>query len=69
MTILESKKEYNKLLERFNKGEIYFDRKDIPQEEKEKHLKSFQVILNRLSYLLTKIVFYTEDEVLNGFKE
>lgn len=67
MTVSEAKKEYNKLLQRFNKANEYFDR-DIPQSEKEKFLDDFIEVLTGLNYLLSKIEVYTRQEVLEGFK-
>lgn len=67
MTVAESRKEYNILLERFHNAEKYFDRQDIPYAEKEKHLGNFQAILKGLSHLLTKVGPYTEREVMEGF--
>ena len=68
MTILEAQIEYNKLLERFNKANEYFERTDISHEEKEKFLDNFQEVLKGLNYLLSKIEVYTKQEVLEGFK-
>jgi len=67
MTISEAKKEYNKLLKRFNDANEYFDRTDISQVEKERFLPHFQQILRGLNYLLSKIGVYSEWEVLEGF--
>ena len=67
MTIQEAKKEYNKLIKRFDKAEKYFDRKDVSQEEKEKFLPHFQEILKGLNYYLMKIEVYTEQERVGGF--
>lgn len=67
MTIAEAKKNYNKMLERFIKAEQYFDRKDISQEEKEKQLENFEVVLKGLNYYLSKIEIYSEQEILEGF--
>ena len=67
MTISEAKKEYNKLLKRFNKANEYFERKDISQNEKERHLENFQEVLNGLNYYLSKIEVYSNQEVLGGF--
>lgn len=68
MTISEAKCEYNKLLQRFNKANEYFDR-DIPQIEKEKFLDDFIEVLTGLNYLLSRIEVYTRQEVLEGFNE
>ena len=67
MTIAEAKKNYNKMLQRFIKAEQYFDRKDISQEEKEKQLENFEIVLKGLNYYLSKIEIYSEQEVLEGF--
>lgn len=69
MTIIECKKEYNKLLKRFNKADEYFDRKDISQQEKEKFLPHYEEVLKGLNYYLGKINNYTTQEVLGGFSE
>lgn len=69
MTIAEAKNEYNKLLDRFNKANEYFDREDITQEEKERFLPSFQEVLKGLNYLLGKIEIYTKQQVLEGFHD
>ena len=49
MTITEAKKEYNKLLVRFNKANEYFERTDISNEEKERQLENFDVVLKGLT--------------------
>ena len=69
MTIAEAKNEYNKLLDRFNKANEYFDREDITQEEKERFLPSFQEVLKGLNYLLGKIEIYTKQQILEGFHD
>lgn len=69
MTIAEARKNYNKMLQRFIKAEQYFDRTDISQEEKEKQLENFEVVLKGLNYYLSKIEVYNEQEVLKGFYE
>lgn len=69
MTIKEAKQEYNKLLERFNKANEYFEREDISQKEKEKFLPHFQQILKGLNYLLGKIEVFTKQEILEGFHD
>lgn len=68
MTIAEAKKEYNKLLKRYDKANEYFDRSDISQVDKEKFLDDFQEVLKGLNYLLGKIELYTNQEILEGFK-
>ena len=68
MTVAEAKKEYNKLIKRFDKAGEYFERDDIPQEEKEKFLPHFQEILRGLGYYLNRIEVYTEQERVEGFE-
>ena len=68
MTVQEAKKEYNKLIKRFDKAEEYFERKDVSQEEKEKFLPHFQEIIKGLNNLLSKIEVYTEQERVGGFR-
>lgn len=67
MTIAEAKKEYDKLLERFNKANEYFESEEIPQADKEQFLGNFNQILKGLNYYLSKIEVYTNQEVLGGF--
>ena len=67
MTISEARKEYNKSLERFNKAEQFFDRKDKTQKEKESFLPMFTGVLNDLNYYLSKSGQYTTKELLEGF--
>lgn len=67
MTIAKAKQEYNLLLKRFDKANQYFENTKVSQVEKENQLKNFEVILNGLNYLLTKIGSYTKEEVLGGF--
>lgn len=69
MTIAEAQKEYNKLLKRYKDANVYFEREDIPQAEKEKFLPNFQKILTELSYLLSKVGIYAKEEALEGFHE
>lgn len=64
----EAKKEYNTLLKRYYKANEYFDRKDIPNQEKERFLDAFKEILKGLNYLLKKIEVYDEREILDGFQ-
>lgn len=68
MTIGKAKKEYNRLLKRFNNAWNWFDREDIPMERKEEFLGEYEKILNGLNYYLSKIEVYTNQEVLGGFK-
>lgn len=67
MTIEEAKKEYNKLLSRYEKAIGYFDNVSISQEDKERFLPDFQEVLKGLNHYLSKIEVYTNQEVLEGF--
>lgn len=68
MTIAEAKKNYNKMLQRFIKAEKYFDRTDISQEEKEKQLENFEMVLKGLNFYLSKVEVYNQQEISEGFK-
>ena len=65
---VDIKREYNQILEREQKAEVYFDRQEIPQEEKEKHIPEYKKILYQLNNLLKVISRYAKDEILHGFK-
>ncbi|WP_130807668.1 hypothetical protein [Senegalia massiliensis] len=67
MTVKEAKIEYNKLLKRYNKAIIYFDREDIPYHEKENQIVNFKNILKGLNYYLGKIGPHTSKETMGGF--
>lgn len=68
MTILEVKVEYNNQLKRYHKAVEYFERDDVTQVEKENNLDNYKQVLNNLNILLGKMVDYTPQEVLEGFK-
>lgn len=69
MTVVDLKKEYNKLLKRYNKACEWFDDKTISNQEKEQHLPLFKQVLTGLNYYLEKIEVYTSQEILEGFDE
>lgn len=62
-----SKLQYNQLLQRYIKAEVYMSRDDISLEKKEKFLPELQRIQSDLSVLLDDIKNYTRHEALNGF--
>lgn len=64
------KQQYNELLMRFYKAEMYLDDETIPLESREKQIKRASDIIAGLNALLKEIrreYSYTEHEVLNGF--
>lgn len=67
LTITKAKEEYNITLKRYEKANVYFENTKVSQEDKEKQLKNYQVILNGLNELLSKIVNYEQSEMLGGF--
>ena len=67
MTVRQAKQQYNILLERFDNANIYFENTKVSQEDKENQLKNYQIILNGLNELLSKIVNYEQSEILGGF--
>lgn len=66
--MLEAKKEYNAMLERYNKAVDYFGSAE-KHEIKMKQIDNFKKVANGLSRLLREIKDYTVDEALKGFKE
>lgn len=67
MSILELKKEYNRLLTREKKAEEFLN--NCSSEEFSKWVGEFYKITKQLSMLMQKIPNMNDDEVLNGFKE
>lgn len=63
----EAKKKYDELLKRYYDAESYFNNRNIPHEEKEKHLNDFIEILKGLNHLLGIIGTYTTKNMLEGF--
>jgi len=68
------KRDYNKLLERFNKANIYFKDETIPQSEKDKHMKLYTEIVIAMSKLMNEYEKLTGEDMTNeiacsGFKE
>lgn len=68
MTILETKKEYNNLLQRFYKADTFFSDTKISHEEKEMQIENYRKLLTGMSELLLRIKTYEENDVLEGFK-
>lgn len=73
MSILELKKNYNALLEREKKAEIYLENDKVPQENREKWMPEFVKITEQLSLLMREYKKTTgtemlDNEVLQGFK-
>ena len=63
----ELKKQYNEVLRRFYKAEMYLENNDIPLEEREKHIPKAKEVIDGLNTLLKEIGTYTDHEMLNGF--
>ena len=68
------KQEYNKLLERFNKAEVYFKDENVPQSEKDKHIPLYTEIVIAMSKLINEYEKLTGEDMTNelaleGFKE
>lgn len=64
----ELKRQYNELLVRLMKAEIYFEDNSISTSEKEKHIYKVKQIIDGLNKLLNQIKIYSDYEVLNGFQ-
>ena len=64
----ELKNQYNSLLIRCIRAELYMDNPENPEEVKEKYMPEFKKIIHQLNNLLEHIGEYTHDEVCNGFQ-
>lgn len=73
MKISELKQEYNKLLKRIDAGSKYLDDNNISVLEKEAKIPAFRRIVDNLNSILLELkknkVYYTNEEIINGFKE
>lgn len=72
MSILELKQEYNSLLLREAKAEIYLEDESIPVTEREKWQPEYKKIVDRLNELITQIEAeigrkLTQSEIQGGF--
>ena len=65
----EDKEEYNRMLDRYYKANIYFEQENVSQEEKLMYLPNFFEVLGNLNRLLMKIGKCTSNEKIKGFKE
>jgi hypothetical protein len=61
------KEQYNALLLRYAKAELYFDNTSVTLEDKEKHLDAFMLLVAEINKMASMIPGITEDEILNGF--
>jgi hypothetical protein len=71
MSVDGLKREYNRTLERFNKGSVYMDDPRISLDAKEKALPAFMKILQNLCSIERELkqlgVIGTDEEYRNGF--
>lgn len=69
MNIIEKMQEFNKLIERKNKGEEYLN-SSAPTEEKAKHIESFIELINKidvLEYEIRELGYnVTKGDILHG---
>jgi hypothetical protein len=69
MSVLELKQQYNTLLMRQYKGQVYLD--DTSKPDREKWLPEYQKVVEELNGILSELqrlgVTVTEREVLGGF--
>lgn len=73
MSILEFKQNYNKLLEREKKAELFLENPKVTQADKDKWMPKFVEITEQLSKFMREYKQLTgqemqDNEVLNGFK-
>lgn len=63
-----TKEKYNNNLNRIEKAFIYFDRKDVPLEEKEKQIGTFKQLLEEQNKLMLSLGLRAGDRtVTEGF--
>lgn len=71
--LLETMKQYNEAIKRYKKAEVYFERTDITNQEKESQIQNCHILVNHLSGLIEKIkdMDYpmSNTEILEGFKQ
>lgn len=69
--IMDLKRQFNALLERIRKGEVFLDDPSIPLPEREQHIPSFIKLTRQAGAILRELrqlgVAYTQEEFLNGF--
>lgn len=63
----ELKRQYNELLKRFYKAEMYLENPAVSLEEREKQIPRLQDVITGLNKLLVEIGTHTQHEALNGF--
>ena len=68
IAVRQSKIHYSIMLKRYNKAENYFNRKDVPLENKTKWVDNYIEIVKTLGSILEFIGAYTNDEAENGFQ-
>lgn len=61
------KRQYNELLWRFYKAEMFLDNQEISPKEREKYIPQAKEVIIGLNELLQQIGTHTEHEALNGF--
>lgn len=68
-TVAEKKKQYNELLSREKKAQLYIDNPNVSMDKiLNLYIPEYQRIVQRLSKLLNEIGSYTQQEALEGFK-
>lgn len=66
--LLKLETEYNEILKRANKAELYINNKNIDLKIiTEKYIPAYNKIVVQLSRILNQIIIYSQDEALNGF--
>lgn len=67
--IIELKKQYNEVLKREKKAQLYIDNPNVSDDTVYgKYMPEYQKIIRQLSRLLNEIGTYTQEEALEGFK-
>ncbi|CDX01273.1 Hypothetical protein DPCES_1386 [Desulfitobacterium hafniense] len=67
MDINQHKLQYNQILERYKKAELWLDSPMRTEPEVQKWMPEFEKIVDQLNLLLFAIGEHTTDEAVNGF--
>lgn len=63
----QHKLQYNQILERYKKAEVWLDSPKRTEQKVEKWIPEFEKIAGQLNLLLAVIGEHTTDEAVNGF--
>lgn len=71
--LLETMKQYNKVIASWNRAEEFFAREDITLEEKQSRADDCKLLINHLNGLIIKVrnmgYNMTDEEIMQGFRQ